>query len=428
VITLSDTTPLIYNNGSKLPIDSAATVTDQDSPDFQDGILRVLITENRTPSDLLEIQDIGSISVSSRTGGTISYNGTLIGNFLTNFVTGALLVRLNASADPDATTALLQAINYRNISTNPTTETRTITITLSDGDGAISEPVSRDIEIPPPITPVLEAVDDSVSVPFNTVARLSASDLLANDQQANPADILTISELNNRSEGVEATLVGNELQLFIDGLVNDPSEPVTFDYTLKDNLGNEDSATVTMIPSNVIMGTSEDDTLEGTDNLDVIIGREGNDTFAPSVGHDILLGGEGDDLFLFDPSSATGVHITGGNGTDILSFNEAEGKVLDLIQNRVLPSAQKLDLQSIEKIDLSGNNNQLRLSIEDVLELSDSNRLTIEGDASSFVNSVTQGWNNQGIDSTGFYNLYTAGETELAELLVSVDIANQFIS
>lgn len=99
-----------------------------------------------------------------------------------------------------------------------------------------------------------------------------------------------------------------------------------------------------------------------------------------------------------------------------------------MIQNRALPSDQQLDLQSIEKIDLSGNNNQLRLSIEDVLEFSDSNRLTIEGDASSFVNSVTQGWNNEGIDSTGFYNLYTAGETELAELLVSVDIANQFIS
>ena len=428
VITLSDTTPLIYNNGTELVIDSAATVTDPDSPDFQAGILQVLITENRTPTDLLEIQNIGEISVSSKTDGTISYNGKPIGNFLTNFITGALLVKLNDSADPDATTALLQAITYRNISTEPTTETRTITITLSDGDGATSEPVSREIEIPPPITPLLEAVDDSVSVPFNTVTRLSTNDLLANDQPANPADILTISELNNLSEGVEATLVGNEVQLFIDGLLNDPSKPVTFNYTVNDNLGNEDTATVTMTPSNVIMGTSEDDTLAGTDNLDVIIGQEGNDIFAPSVGSDILLGGDGDDLFLFDPNSAPGVQIIGGNGTDTLSFNEAEGKALDLIQNRALPSDQQLDLQSIEKIDLSGNNNQLRLSIEDVLEFSDSNRLTIEGDASSFVNSVTQGWNNEGIDSTGFYNLYTAGETELAELLVSVDIANQFIS
>jgi len=137
----------------------------------------------------------------------------------------------------------LQAITYRNISTEPTTETRTITITLSDGDGATSEPVSREIEIPPPITPLLEAVDDSVSVPFNTVTRLSTNDLLANDQPANPADILTISELNNLSEGVEATLVGNEVQLFIDGLLNDPSKPVTFNYTVNDNLGNEDTAT-----------------------------------------------------------------------------------------------------------------------------------------------------------------------------------------
>jgi len=440
VITSSNSAPLEYDDatGELVQIDSTATVTDPDSSDFDGGVLRARI-ENRTPSDVLEIQNIGSIAISSGTSGEVKYDDKPIGNVLLNPFTGTLLVNLNANADHDATSALLQAISYKNTEATPSTGTRAepaienrtvkITLTLNDGDGGESAPVSRDIEIthtPPP----LEAIDDSVSLPFNSVTRLSISDLLANDKPTNPTDILKVSRFENLSEGIkEFNRVGDEVQLFIDGFVNnDPSDELTFEYTVNDNHGDSDSATVTVTPSNVITGTSGDDSLEGTDKLDIIVGKEGDDTFARSVGPDILLGGDNDDLFLFDPSTAAGIQIKGGSGTDMLSFDDAKGKTLDLIKNSVLPEDQKLDLQGIEKIDLSGSNNQVRLSIEDVLEISDNNTLTIEGDASSFVNSVGEGWKNEGIEPTGLYNSYTGGDTELATLLVSVDITSQFIS
>jgi hypothetical protein len=438
VITLSNSTSLEYNDatGEPVQIDSAATVMDPDSSDFDGGVLRTQI-ENRTPSDILEIQNIGSIAVSSGTSGEVKYDDKPIGNVLLNLFTGALSVNLNANADHDATSALLQAISYKNTEATPSTGIRAepaienrvvkITLTLSDGDGGESVPVSIEMTH---TSPPLEAIDDDVSLPFNSVTRLSISDLLANDKPTYPTDILTVSGFSEESRGIkELNRVGDEVQLFIDGFVNnDPSDPVTFDYTVNDNHGSSDSATVTVTPNNVITGTSGDDSLEGTDKLDIIVGKEGNDTFARSVGSDILLGGDNEDLFLFDPSTAAGIQIKGGSETDTLSFDGAQGKTLDLIQNSILPDDQKLDLQGIEKIDLSGSNNQVRLSIKDVLEISDSNTLTIEGDASSFVNSVGEGWKNEGIEPTGLYNSYTGGDTELATLLVSVDITSQFIS
>ncbi len=430
IITLPNgSTPLVYNTLGKQPqaIDPNATVTDEDSPDLDSGRLEVVIAKNRTASDTLEIQNIGQITVSSNTGGIISFNSTPIGHFFINLISGALVANLNTAATPESTTALLQAITYKNTSPTSSTEPRIIEMSLTDGDGGTSEVVSREIEvIMTNVSP--KATDETVSRPFNSYTTISLSELLANDSDANPADILSISELSDLSEGLEAKIQGNEVQLFIDALISANFEEARFDYTLNDGKGGEDIGSVFIKPSNVISGTAGDDNLEGTDNLDIILGKAGNDTFEPSVGPDILLGGEDDDLFLFDPNTATGIHINGSNGTDTLSLSTTENQILDLLQNGTLPEAQKFNLQGIEKIDMnthSDGNNQIRLSINDVLEISDTNRLIIEGDATSLVNSTGQGWRFEGIDSTGLYNRYASGE---AELLISVDIASQFIS
>ena len=430
IITLPNgSTPLVYNTLGKQPqaIDPNATVTDEDSPDLDSGRLEVVIAKNRTANDTLEIQNIGQITVSSNTGGIISFNSTPIGHFFINLISGALVANLNTAATPESTTALLQAITYKNTSPTSSTEPRIIEMSLTDGDGGTSEVVSREIEvIMTNVSP--KATDETVSRPFNSYTTISLSELLANDSDANPADILSISELSDLSEGLEAKIQGNEVQLFIDALISANFEEARFDYTLNDGKGGEDIGSVFIKPSNVISGTAGDDNLEGTDNLDIILGKAGNDTFEPSVGPDILLGGEDDDLFLFDPNTATGIHINGSNGTDTLSLSTTENQILDLLQNGTLPEAQKFNLQGIEKIDMnthSDGNNQIRLSINDVLEISDTNRLIIEGDATSLVNSTGQGWRFEGIDSTGLYNRYASGE---AELLISVDIASQFIS
>ncbi|EDN72733.1 hypothetical protein BGS_0995 [Beggiatoa sp. SS] len=127
IITLPNgSTPLVYNTLGKQPqaIDPNATVTDEDSPDLDSGRLEVVIAKNRTANDILEIQNLGPITVSSNTGGIISFNSTPIGHFFINLITGALVANLNTAATPESTTALLQAISYKNTSPTSSTEAR----------------------------------------------------------------------------------------------------------------------------------------------------------------------------------------------------------------------------------------------------------------------------------------------------------------
>ena len=61
-----------------------------------------------------------------------------------------------------------------------------------------------------------------------------------------------------------------------------------------------------MIELNQVIGTTDDDVLNGTNGEDRIVGSGGNDVLRGKKGDDILLGGQGDDL------------LFGGNGKDIL--------------------------------------------------------------------------------------------------------------
>jgi hypothetical protein len=418
---------LIYNtNDPATAIDSTATVTDPDSANFDGGTLTVTMT-NRTTNDLLQIQNQADITVSSNSGGDIAFNGAVIGRFFTNFATGDLSVSLNAQADINATNALLQAITFRNTATTPNTHTRIVEMTLTDGDGGTSKTVNRQIEITQDNASPM-AKDDELELPYHSSYTLPMSELLNNDRDPDPTDIITISEISALSEGIDAKIVDNEIQLFIDALVSDDLTNASFDYTINDGNGGEDTATVTLLPNNVIFGTSGADTLDSTSTLDIIVGGAGNDTFSAPTGADVLLGGENDDVFLFNPTTAVGTIIEGGPGNDTLSLAGTDRQVLDLVTNRTLAANQQFQLQSIETIDMSSNtegNTQLRLTVNDVLEISDNGILTIEGDTTTMINAAGQGWNNQGTDTSGLYNHYTNGS---AELLVSVDIINQFIS
>ena len=230
---------------------------------------------------------------------------------------------------------------------------------ISDGDktdiGHVTLRLARDN--PPPT-----ANDNNVSI--NSIAPVTNTAHQSLDNTSAP-----ISEASQ--DGVDTKLAGNDVQLFINRLINDNFDAATFDHTITNNNSSLDTATATVKPTNAQSATSENDTLEGTDKLDIILNKEDNNT------------------------STTNVAET------LLRSNDAE-------------------LQGIEKIDRTGDNNQQRLSINDVLDISDTNRLVIEGDTT--VNSIGQGWNS--LDPSGLYHHYTGGG---AELLASVDMTNQFL-
>jgi hypothetical protein len=423
----TSSTPLIYNLGAApIPVlNSATTITDPDSTDFNGGTVQVTVS-NRSTADVLQIENRDAITVSNPTGGTIYHNGTSIGTFYTQFTTGTLFINLNEHATPLTTESLLRTISYKySATTIPTTATRTVQVTLSDGDGGTTQPIGNDIQLTIANNPPLANADDK-PLPFNSPVTFHVAELLRNDTDADPTDIINVTNVSNPSEGLEISQTGNEIQLFVNAIVNDQfNDKASFSYTISDGQGGEATATVNLTPNNVTHGSANADNFSSTQQVDIFFGEAGNDAFPIPLGTDVFFGGADNDLFLFDSATAAGAYLHGNEGTDTLSLFGTESQLLDLVSNSTLAPDQQFHLQGIEKIDMTSGDNQLRLNISDVLKISDTDVLTIIGDVADRVNSVGQGWILQGLDSSGLYNRYTANG---AELLVDTHIANQFIS
>lgn len=129
--------------GSATLLDSGsdATVSDSDSADFDGGNVTVAIVTNRVDGeDLLAIRNegsgIGQIGVS---GSNVSYGGVLIGTFAGGSGSNDLVITLNANATPAAVQALVRNLTYANSNvTDPSTSSRTVRVTVNDGDGGTS--------------------------------------------------------------------------------------------------------------------------------------------------------------------------------------------------------------------------------------------------------------------------------------------------
>ncbi len=133
-------TPMTFTEGdTPLLVDPIATITDNDSADFDGGSLVVEIADGVTANDRLSIRSIGSstgeVSVSSN---VVSFEGVAVGTFSGGIGTTALTVSFNADSSPESAEAILRSIQFGNVSTVPSTNTRTIRASISDGDGGQS--------------------------------------------------------------------------------------------------------------------------------------------------------------------------------------------------------------------------------------------------------------------------------------------------
>ncbi|SFS46515.1 T9SS type B sorting domain-containing protein [Sphingobacterium wenxiniae] len=118
-----------------------ATVSDPDSPDFNEGNLTVsIVTNGVAAEDRLGIRHEGSgpglIDVA---GGDVYYGGTPIGSLTGGIAGQDLVVTFLPNSTPAAAQALIRNLTYSNVNTgNPSSAPRTVYITLSDGDGGTS--------------------------------------------------------------------------------------------------------------------------------------------------------------------------------------------------------------------------------------------------------------------------------------------------
>jgi hypothetical protein len=170
------------------------------------------------------------------------------------------------------------------------------------------------------------------------------------------------------------------------------------------------------------LATTGDDTLTGTIAAETFVGGAGDDTLVGNGGEDAFQGGAGDDTVRV--STVDFFMVDGGSGFDTLALDGSD-LILDLT---TLGDSR---LRSIEDIDLEGDgNNALKLSVLDVLNLSEvSNELLVQGDAGDTIHQGS-GWTFEGSGGTNgdgtstidgqVYQIYTAGN---AALLVDTDMA-----
>ena len=173
--------------------------------------------------------------------------------------------------------------------------------------------------------------------------------------------------------------------------------------------------------NNLIVGGAGADVLDGGigGGDDTLQGGNGNDTLNGSLGNDRIDGGADNDILIFDPDDI--VLVDGGSGFDTLRFSFA-----DQTLNLNLPGAIGVGgvYRSIEALDLTGtgNNSVTDLGWQQILTLSDDDRLIVDGTAGDTVTSLAgQAW-VQGADQTIGINLYNTWTSHGATLLIDTDV------
>jgi glucose/arabinose dehydrogenase len=125
-----------YTEGSTtVRIAPTGAVSDPDTADYSGGKLTARIVSGAQAADRLAVRDNGYVTLS---GSTIRVDGVLVGSFSGGSGATALIIYLNAAANPGRVGAVLRNITYLNVSDNPAVMPRTVSVRLEDGHGVAS--------------------------------------------------------------------------------------------------------------------------------------------------------------------------------------------------------------------------------------------------------------------------------------------------
>jgi Ca2+-binding RTX toxin-like protein len=224
----------------------------------------------------------------------------------------------------------------------------------------------------------------------------------------------------------------------------------SFTYTVSDGAGGSRTATVsvTVNPVNdTLTGTAGNDVLYGYGGDDAIDGGKGNDTLYGGDGRDQLKGGAGDDNLYGDAGDdsleggagndrldggAGADTLIGGIGDDVLVWDALDGKISGgggsdtlLVTGGSLNLSTAANVVSgIENIDLRGDagGNALTLSAKSILDISDTDKLTVLGDAGDTLNAGS-GWKDAGFNSAGQHVYTQAIKGNVATLIVDSSVS-----
>ncbi|HEX5329235.1 beta strand repeat-containing protein, partial [Sulfuricurvum sp.] len=299
-----------------------------------------------------------------------------------------------------------------------------LTVTATATDGSYTSSTSQNISIVVPAEATLSVVADNIITNAgSTTFVVPEWALLHNDVSAN--DIASVSNASGLSNTPTLSASGDV------SVKDNNTAGGSFDYSVSDTVTNLNTNTTTTTSGTGTVTVSRDTngSLDGTSSNDILIdnnalattimGGAGNDILIGSTtSSDVLYGGTGNDVLVYDALDTT---VDGEAGTDTLVFNATDTTInfasLDTTNNAV---------KNIEVIDLTinGNHNITNLSLQDVIDMTDSNNtLSIIGDSADSVNVPTVSGNysvTQTSDS-GF-DVYTYQSTNASDPTVTVKI------
>ncbi|MBM4077855.1 MAG: hypothetical protein FJ267_19675, partial [Planctomycetes bacterium] len=135
-------------NNVGLALDSDSMVSDVDSANLDTGTLTVQLASNAEETDRLSIQHIGTaVGQVGVAGANVTYGGVVVGSFTGGSGSTALVITFNAHATPLVVQTVLRKIRFHSLSENPSTATRTVHLTLTDGDGGTSAQATKLITV-----------------------------------------------------------------------------------------------------------------------------------------------------------------------------------------------------------------------------------------------------------------------------------------
>ncbi|MBM4075737.1 MAG: hypothetical protein FJ267_08860 [Planctomycetes bacterium] len=200
-------------NDPAILIDTNVIVADPDSANLNTGILTVQLVVNPQSTDILAIRNqgtgVGQIGI---VGANVTFSGITIGTVAGGTGAAALQVTLNSNATPTMVQAILRNVTFRNTSENPSTLARTLRVTLTDGDGGTSIPVSMTINVTKVNdAPVIGGFQGSVSFTENGVAVVVDGDAtIADVDSLNLETGKLIVQLINNSQSTDRLEIRNQ--------------------------------------------------------------------------------------------------------------------------------------------------------------------------------------------------------------------------
>lgn len=143
-------TPAVtFDRSAQVPafVAPAATVTDADMVDFATGRLTFQLVNNNLAADQLSISSQGFGAGQVGVGGTtIIYDTVVVASFSGGNGTSPLVITFNANADAEAVQAVMRQVTFRTANNAPLVS-RTLRVTLTDGDGGTSAMQTKTINI-----------------------------------------------------------------------------------------------------------------------------------------------------------------------------------------------------------------------------------------------------------------------------------------